>query len=75
MVVEDMGMDEIVHLEYKAWGLRVPGKRGPWSGEQQYFRIVGQSVLKGDWEGIDKKAREPGESNVHILMENERKRR
>lgn len=55
--------------------VRVPGKRGPWSGEQQYFRIVGESVLKGDWEGMGKEARETEGNNVHILMENERKRR
>lgn len=54
--------------------VRGPG-RGTWCGEQQYFRTVGESILKGDWEGMDKEAREPGESNVQILMENERKRR
>lgn len=59
MEVEDMDVDvnEILQLECNEWEVRQVG-RGLWNAEQQYFRTVGKSILKGNWQQIGKENQE-----------------
>lgn len=56
MEVEDMDVDEILQLECNEWEVRQVG-RGLWSADQQYFRTVEESFLKGNWQQKGKRTK------------------